>query len=299
MPVSLTCACGEAYTLKDEYAGAEVKCPRCGTVARAPAPAAQADPAFDRDKFLFRQKALAINEKYDIRDEQDRGILFIERPAMVLRNMLAAFCAAVVILVGLGLAFAAAVFLTTKGAEGPSGIGLAAGALVFLAGLAGGIVVGTVLSPYRHVTFWRDEARREELLRIRQVNKFQFPHARFSIETTEGKAVALLSKNYLFDILRKRWLVEDPSGRPLCVVKEDSVLLSLLRRILGPLFGLLRTNFVFLEGDGSREKVLGEFNRKFTLLDRYVLDMTPDPGRSIDRRIAVAMGVMLDTGERR
>jgi len=72
--------------------------------------------------------------------------------------------------------------------------------------------------------------------------------------------------------------------------------LSLLRRVLGPLFGLLRTNFVFLRPDGE---VLGEFNRKFTLLDRYVVDLSADTDRALDRRIALAMGIMLDTGERR
>jgi hypothetical protein len=44
---------------------------------------------------------------------------------------------------------------------------------------------------------------------------------------------------------------------------------------------------------------VGEFNRKFTLLDRYVLDLSQDSGRALDRRVAIAMGVMLDTGERR
>jgi hypothetical protein len=83
----------------------------------------------------------------------------------------------------------------------------------------------------------------------------------------------------------------------LCVVKEDSLILSLLRRTGIPIFALMRTNFVFLQGLG--EEVVGEFNRKFTLLDRYVLDMSADTLRSIDRRIALAVGVMLDTGERR
>jgi len=72
---------------------------------------------------------------------------------------------------------------------------------------------------------------------------------------------------------------------------------ALLRRFLGPLFGILRTNFIFLPA--GTEDVIGEFKRKFTILDRYVLDMTSDPERLMDRRIAIALGVMLDTGERR
>jgi len=73
--------------------------------------------------------------------------------------------------------------------------------------------------------------------------------------------------------------------------------LSLLRRIIGPFLGFLRTNFVLVRGADA--EIFGEFNRKFTLLDRYVLDLSADPARTFDRRIAVALGVMLDTGERR
>lgn len=47
---------------------------------------------------------------------------------------------------------------------------------------------------------------------------------------------------------------------------------------------------MFVEGDGSRERILGAFNRRFTLFDRYVPDMTADPGKRIDRRVAVAKG---------
>ena len=96
--------------------------------------------------------------------------------------------------------------------------------------------------------------------------------------------------------MRKRWYVETAAGQVIALAIEDSIVLSLLRRVLGSLFGLLRTNFVLVHPDG---RVLGEFNRKFTLLDRYVLDLTADPERHLDRRVALALGVMLDTGERR
>jgi len=84
---------------------------------------------------------------------------------------------------------------------------------------------------------------------------------------------------------------------PIAVALEDSILLSMLRRFFGPLFGLLRTNFMIMSPDFS--DVLGELNRKLTLFDKYVLDLTHDPDRLLDRRIALALGVMLDTGEHR
>jgi hypothetical protein len=81
---------------------------------------------------------------------------------------------------------------------------------------------------------------------------------------------------------------------------EDSMVLSLLRRVLGSLFGVLRTNFLLVhQGGAEGESVFGEFNRKLTLLDRYVLDLSGDPERRFDRRVALALGIMLDTGEKR
>jgi hypothetical protein len=87
-----------------------------------------------------------------------------------------------------------------------------------------------------------------------------------------------------------------PSGAVEWVAREDSIILSLVRRFV-PFMGLLRTNFIFQRA-GS-ERVVGEFRRKLTILDRYVLDLSADKARAFDRRIAVALGVMLDTGERR
>ena len=90
---------------------------------------------------------------------------------------------------------------------------------------------------------------------------------------------------------------DGPGGEPLALAIEDSIVLSLLRRVIGTFFGFLRTNFVLIRGRDA--EIFGEFNRKFTLLDRYVLDLSGDTARTFDRRVAVALGVMLDTGERR
>src|SRR5437762_6336246 len=110
--VRVTCQCGTSYELKDEFAGRLVKCPQCGRENRVPGvvPAAavkpQADPVFDRDVFLLRQQLLRISEKYDVADEQGKKIVFVERPAHLLRNLgalLPALAAAAVVGVGFGI----------------------------------------------------------------------------------------------------------------------------------------------------------------------------------------------------
>ena len=296
MSVRVVCKCGTSYELKDEFAGRLVKCPQCGTENRVPAAAVaarpQADPVFDRDLFLLRQQLLRISETYDVGDEKGTNIIFVVRPAHLAQN-LGALIAGVGVMV---LVAMAAVSLSDAFAP-ESAMRAVIVILGLVAAVVGGGAVGIVLSAKRDVTFYRDASKRDRLLEVLQDKKWQPITATYTVRDFKGKPIARLAKNWLYNIIRKRWYVFDPTGRLLYTAKEDSVILSLLRRLLGPLFGFLRTNFIILQGDS--EDVVGEFKRKFTILDRYVLDMSADPQRLVDRRIALALGLMLDTGERR
>lgn len=297
MSVLVTCECGTSYDLKDEFAGTLVKCPDCGRPARAAsvrAAVVEGDPAFDRDIFLLRQQLLRISEKYDVGDEQGNKIIFVERPAHLLRNLVAVLAALAIMMVAVGL-----IGSLDNTAGPPTPLEWLIPILGLLLIFVGAPAVGIALSVKRHVTFYRDESKREKLLDILQDRKFQPITKTYTVRDARGRPLARFGKNWLFNIFRKRWYVWAPGAgrRLLFLAKEDSIILSLLRRFLGPLFGLLRTNFVILPA--STEDVIGEFKRKFTILDRYVLDMSADSQRLLDRRIAIALGVMLDTGERR
>src|SRR5436309_158900 len=295
--VRVTCGCGTSYELKDEFAGRLVKCPQCGRENRVPGLAAatavkpQADAVFDRDVFLLRQQMLRISEKYDVADEQGNKIVFVERPAHLLRNLGAILAGIVAAAVGGGLLGGLADMAKGSAFEDVLVLVAALGAVTVF------FVVAVGLSAKRHVTFYRDQTKRGKLLEVLQDRKWQPITATFTVRDAAGRPLALLRKNYLFNLVRKRWYVNAPNGTTLYMAKEDSIILSLLRRLLGPLFGLLRTNFVIVRGDS--DDVVGEFNRKFTILDRYVLDLKADRNRLLDRRVALALGVMLDTGERR
>ena len=300
MSVRVTCQCGTSYELKDEFAGKLVKCPQCGRENRVAGAGGggglpmqvQADPVFDRDLFLLRQQMLKISEKYDVADEQGHNIIYIERPAHLLRNLGAILAA----LVAWGVVFSA--FTVVADQTPPNS---AARAILAILGVVLSFVaafaVGIPLSAKRHVTFYRDGSKRDRLIEVLQDKKWQPITMTYTVRDFRGKPLARFAKNVLYNAFRKRWYVYGPDRRLLYVAKEDSVILSLLRRFLGPLFGLLRTNFIILRPDS--EEVIGEFKRKFTILDRYVLDMSGDPQRLMDRRVALALGVMLDTGERR
>lgn len=319
MPIPVVCSvCESEYTLRDEFGGRRVKCPKCQNLIDVPDPveepagvAEEAEPdagfpedlpdEFKRDKFLLRQKLWAIKEKYRVADEDGEPILYVERPVYLAAGCMAMFAGGIIIAAGI---IAAVVMLEGRRGDENLVAAIAVGALATLVG----IVVIVALYPKRHVRFYTDESKRSLVLEVRQNQKVAFINFWYTLTDADGEVLALLRKNFVHGILRKRWYVHSPDGEILFVVKEDSILLSLLRRTVGgladeiPLLGLalaaaLRTNFIFTRY--GETKVLGEFNRRLTLLDRYVLDMTDDEEREIDRRVAVAVGVLLDTGERR
>lgn len=298
--VVVACPCGEVYELKPEWAGRLLECPVCERHLRAgPLPgtarplATDVDPAFDRDAFLLRERVLTIAAKYEVVDEAGRPILYVRRPTYPIRTFLA---------YGLGAFAAAAVMLWVAWLVTTTGDAL--GGVLALAGwglaVATFVVVSMSARPRRHVTVYRDASRTEPLLRILQDQRLAVLTRSYTVVTADGAVLGRLRKLYVHNLLRKRWYVETPGGAPVAMAVEDSVVLSLLRRVLGSFFGILRTNFVLVHVGGAQDGVVfGEFNRKFTILDRYVLDLSGDPERRFDRRIALALGIMLDSGERR
>jgi hypothetical protein len=329
MAIKVTCSCGATAMVKDEYAGRTGQCRACKapiTVGLPPSPPAMTaavplappapdysqptldrmaaatppaaatrpapptDPLFARDTFLLRQKHMAINEKYTVWDEDGTPLLFVERPSYLFRNilaLLAGFVAGGTVLTLVG--FTIDVLPDTlKG-----GYALFGGILC----LAAVFAIYIYLEKKRHVEFYRNEAKTEKVMRVIQDAKFQLINATYTVTDGAGKLIGTFRKNHLYDIFRKQWECRDSRGLPLFIAREDSIIKSILRRLFGPLLGLLKLDFIYCDPTSGDQ--LGEFNRSFTILDRYVLNLTQDRSSRIDRRLALAMGVMLDTGEKR
>jgi hypothetical protein len=100
--------------------------------------------------------------------------------------------------------------------------------------------------------------------------------------------IGALQKDFVTSLARSTWNVLDPSANLVARVTEQNALVAIVRRVVDlP----IPFHFDIFGPDGSR---LGELRRGFSMRDRYELDLSGDPERSIDRRIAVALGVALD-----
>ena len=307
MPIDVTCAaCQAEFQVKDEFAGRKVRCSQCKSVIELPEADVEVDvidessydPVFQRDKFLLHQKHLSINTQYYVCDDDGNNIMYVVRPTHVLRSLLAAFAVVIALIVPVVLIIIAITTLHPTIGDGGAAAVLIIG--IILAAIAT-IFTYQWLAPKRHIHFYSDEEKKQKVLDVLQDQKIAIRMATYTVLDETGQEIGRFRKDYLANLLRKRWDGFDALGTQVYVIREDSVLLSLLRRFLGSFYGLLRTNFVIhqVDEDGKDGPLLGEFNRKFTLLDKYVLDCTHDRSRKLDRRMAIAIGVLLDTGEKR
>lgn len=100
-----------------------------------------------------------------------------------------------------------------------------------------------------------------------------------------------LRKVFATSLLRSTWEVWDGSGTLVATAQERSIALALARRLVDAVPLPIPYTFEVRALDGTP---LGTFRRLLTLRDRYVLDLSADADRRIDRRLALALAVALD-----
>jgi uncharacterized protein YxjI len=123
---------------------------------------------------------------------------------------------------------------------------------------------------------------------------------RYDITDPSGTRIGVLEKVFGKSLLRSTWRILDAEEQEVAGAQERSMPMAILRRAIDfvPDFGGLIPipyNFdIHVNGD-----VVGRMDRKFQLRDRYVLDLAGDTEKRIDRRLAIALAIGLDTLQNR
>jgi uncharacterized protein YxjI len=151
-----------------------------------------------------------------------------------------------------------------------------------------------LLALRRHIYVYTDKSQQQLLITVKQDRIIEFINRHFTALDEQGKVIGRFRRKNIISILRRTWHILDADGRKIGDAIEDSWGKSLFRRF-GPLGKYLKTDFIIHIGD----RLVGKYIRRWTIFDKYVFDLTMDSGRSFDRRLAVALGVLLDTAEGR
>jgi uncharacterized protein YxjI len=156
------------------------------------------------------------------------------------------------------------------------------------------------LAVKEHIRFFADESESQELFHIQAQTWLDTGGSRYDVVDAHDGKIGLLHHVFGKSLFRSTWNVENAAGEGVATARERSQLAAILRRVIDfvPDWGGLIPipyNFEILAG----ERVIGGMDRKFQLRDRYVLDLSGDPDRTLDRRLAIALAVGLDTLQNR
>ena len=137
------------------------------------------------------------------------------------------------------------------------------------------------------IRFYADENESRELWRIKARSLMEIS-SRYDVTTPEG------GKVFGKSLFRSTWSVMDANEEELAVAKERSVSIALFRRVIDavPYGDFVPVPFHFTIDAGERH--IGDLNRRLGFRDTYDLDVSGDVERTIDRRLAVSLGIALD-----
>ena len=149
------------------------------------------------------------------------------------------------------------------------------------------------------IRFYADETESQELFRVKARAVFEIG-GRYDVTGPDGATIGVLEKVFGKSLLRSTWRLLDADEQEVALARERSTAAAIVRRAIdfvpdvGGLIPIPYNFDILIDG-----QVIGKMDRKFQLRDRYVLDLTGDPDKKLDRRLAIALAIGLDTLQNR
>jgi uncharacterized protein YxjI len=148
------------------------------------------------------------------------------------------------------------------------------------------------------IRFFADESESQELFRLKARSILDTGGSRYDVADATGQPIGVLHHVLRKSIFRSTWEVNGANGTT-ATAQERSLPLAIARRVIDfvPYGEWVPIPYNFdLHLD---DRVIGHLNRKFQLRDSYVLDLTGDHERKLDRRLAIALAIGLDALQNR
>ena len=148
------------------------------------------------------------------------------------------------------------------------------------------------------IRFFADESESQELFRLKARSILDTGGSRYDVADATGQPIGVLHHVLRKSIFRSTWEVGGANGTT-ATAQERSLPLAIARRVIDfvPYGEWVPIPYNFdLHLD---DRVIGHLNRKFQLRDSYVLDLTGDHERKLDRRLGIALAIGLDALQNR
>jgi len=148
------------------------------------------------------------------------------------------------------------------------------------------------------IRFFADESETQELFRLKARSILDTGGSRYDVTDASGESIGVLHHQLRKSLIRSTWEISGANGTT-AIAHERSKPMAIARRLVdfvpyGEWVPIPYNFDVLLD-----ERVVGHLNRKFQLRDTYILDLTSDHERRIDRRLGVALAIGLDALQNR
>jgi uncharacterized protein YxjI len=148
------------------------------------------------------------------------------------------------------------------------------------------------------IRFFADESESQELFRLKARSFLDTGGSRYDVTDASGESIGVLHHQLRKSLIRSTWEISGANGTT-AIAHERSKPMAIARRLVdfvpyGEWVPIPYNFDVLLD-----ERVVGHLNRKFQLRDTYILDLTGDHERQIDRRLGVALAIGLDALQNR
>lgn len=137
------------------------------------------------------------------------------------------------------------------------------------------------------IRVYSGEDMRTEVLLIKARNILDISATYDVVDPSTGEAVGALCRKGLKSVIIDEWLFLDANGMELGTIKEDSMLLALVRRFL--------TNLIPQKYFGAVQgQPVCTFQQNFNpFVMKVTLDFSPDRANLLDRRLGIAAAILL------
>ncbi|MBP6965094.1 MAG: hypothetical protein KBC96_11875 [Armatimonadetes bacterium] len=143
------------------------------------------------------------------------------------------------------------------------------------------------------ITLYPDEAKSGELLAIKARSILDWSAAYDVSDSVTGEKIGTLKRRGWKSLLKDEWVIMDAEDNDIGTIKEDSMLMAVLRRFAT---NLIPQTFVGEVGGAEVFRFKQHFN---PFVQKMTLDFTPDFASKLDRRVGTAAAILLTAIEGR
>lgn len=148
------------------------------------------------------------------------------------------------------------------------------------------------------IRLYTDKTMKTEVLRIHATKALDISSVYEVFDSATDEKIGALKRKGIKSIVKDEWLILDPANQEIGIIKEDSLALALIRRLIPIEFLSLLLPQKYSGSIGENEVVA--FRHKFNpIVLKLEVDFSEDLQGLLDKRVGLAAAVLLSAIEGR